>query len=103
MKIPQKAKRVTKERKKVFIIGDSNKNSNIQGNTMLVEKDKLLSKQKDVASDFNKHLGSITDSLNLFSFLEYTSVSSGNNTINSVIKKFVFTPSINAIKKKNQN
>ena len=34
---------------------------------MLLEKDKLLSKQKDVASTFNKHFGSITDSLNLFS------------------------------------
>ena len=48
----------------------SNKNSNIQENIMLFEKDKLLSKQKDVASTFNKHFGSITDSLNLFSWPE---------------------------------
>ena len=33
----------------------SDKNSNIQGNIMLLEKDKLLSKQKDVASPFKKH------------------------------------------------
>ena len=51
----------------------SNKNSNIQENIMLLDKYKykykykLLSKQKDVASTFNKHFGSITDSLNLFS------------------------------------
>ena len=45
----------------------SNKNSNIQENIMLLEKDKLLSKQKDAASTFNKHFGSITGSLNLFS------------------------------------
>ena len=43
----------------------SNKNSNIQENIMFLEKDKLLSKQKDVASTFHKHFGSITDSLNL--------------------------------------
>ena len=44
----------------------SNKNSNIQENMMLLEKDKLLSKQKDVASTFNKLFGSITDSLNSY-------------------------------------
>ena len=40
---------------------------NTQKNIMLLEKDKLLSKQKDVTSTFNKHFGSITDLLNLFS------------------------------------
>ena len=34
---------------------------------MLLKKDKLLSKQKDVAAIFNKHLRSVTDWLNLFS------------------------------------
>ena len=67
---------------------------------MLLEKDKLLSKQKDVASTFNKHLGSITDSLYLFSWPEDTSMSSRNDTINFIIKKFVCHPSIKAIKKK---
>ena len=42
---------------------------------MLLEKDKLLSKQKDVAAIFNKHLGSIKDWLNLFSWPEGTSMS----------------------------
>ena len=51
---------------------------------MLLEKDKLLSKQTDVAVILNKHFGSITDSLNLFSWSENTSVSSGNDTINSI-------------------
>ena len=67
---------------------------------MLLEKGKLLSKQKNVASTFKKHFGSITDSLNLFSWPEDTSMSSGNDTINSIIKKFAFQPSIKAIKKK---
>ena len=45
----------------------ANKNSNIQENIMLLEKDKFLSKQKNVASIFNKHFRSTTDSSNLFS------------------------------------
>ena len=48
---------------------------------MLLEKDKLLSKQNDVAAIFNKHFVSITDLLNLFSWSENTSMSSGNDTI----------------------
>ena len=79
----------------------SNKNSNIE-NIMLLEKDKLLSKQNDVASTFNEHVGSITDSLNLFSWPEDTSMSSGNDTINSIIKKFAFHRSIKRTKKKTQ-
>ena len=70
---------------------------------MLLEKDKLLSKQKDVAAIFNKHFGSITDYSNLFSWPKDTSMSSGNDTINCISKKFVFPQSIKAIKKKIQN
>ena len=64
---------------------------------MLLEKDKLLSKQKDVTSTFNKQFGSITDSLNLFSWPEDTSMSSENETINSTVKKVVLHRSIKAI------
>ena len=67
---------------------------------MLLETDKLLSKQKDVTAVFNKHCGSITDSLNLFSWPKNTSMSSENDTINSISKKFAFYRSIKAIKKK---
>ena len=66
---------------------------------MLLEKDELLSKQKDVASTFNKYFRSITDSLNLFSWPEDTSMSSRNDTIKSIIKKFASHPSIKSIKK----
>ena len=41
---------------------------------MLLEKGILLSTQKDVASTFNKHFGSTTDSLNLFSWPEDASM-----------------------------
>ena len=78
----------------------ANKNSNIQGNKTLLEKDKLLSKQKDVASSFNKHFGSITDSFNLFSWPEDTSMSRSNDPINPIIKQLSFHSSIKAIKKK---
>ena len=67
---------------------------------MLLEKYKLLLKQKDVASTFNKHFGSITDSLNLFSWPEDTSLSSRIDTINSIIKNVAIHGSIEAIKEK---
>ena len=69
---------------------------------MLLEKDKLLSEQKDVASAFNKHFGSIIDSLNLFSWPEDTLMSSVNDAINSIIKKFAFQRSIKSNKEKDQ-
>ena len=81
----------------------SNKNSNIQDNIMLLEKDKLLLKQKDVASNFNKHFESITDSLNLFSWPEDTSMLSGNKAINSIIKKISLSPKYKSNKEKIQN
>ena len=81
----------------------SHENSNIQENIMLLEKDKLLSKQKVIATTFRKHFGLITDSLNLFRWLEETLISSRNDKINSIIKKITFYPSINAIKKKIPN
>ena len=67
---------------------------------MLVEKGKLLSKQKDVASTFSKHFVSITDLSNLLGWPRDTSISAGNDKVNSVIKKFAFHQSIKAVKKK---
>ena len=67
---------------------------------MLLEKNKLLLKQKNVASTFIGHFGSITDSLSLFSWPEDISVSLGNDTINSIIKKLVFDQNIKTKKKK---
>ena len=67
---------------------------------MLLEKDKFLSKQKDVASVFNKHSGSSIDSSNRFRWPGDTSMPSGNDTINSIIKILAFHQSIKTIKKK---
>ena len=66
---------------------------------MLLKKDSLLSKQKDATSTFNKHFRSITYLLNLFSWSGDTSMSPGNNAINSIINKLPFHPGIKAIKK----
>ena len=57
----------------------------------------------DIASTLNKHLGLITDSLNLFSWPEDTSMSTGNDKISFIIKKSAFQPSIKAINKKFKN
>ena len=57
---------------------------------MLLEKDKFLPKQKDFTAIFNKHVRSITHYLNLFSWSEYISMSSRNDTINSISKTFAF-------------
>ena len=62
----------------------------MQENIMLLKKDKLLSKQKDFTSTFNKHFGSVSDSLNLCSQPKDTSVPSENDTTNSTIKKIAF-------------
>ena len=70
---------------------------------MLLEKDKLLPKQKDLTAIFNNYVRSITDYLNLFSWSEDTSMSSGNDTIKSISKKIAFHQSKKAIKKKIQN
>ena len=61
----------------------SNKSSNVQDNITLLEKDNLLSKQKDVAAIFNKNFRSVADWLNLFSCPEDTSM--------SLLKKLPFT------------
>ena len=46
---------------------------------MLLEKGKLLSKQKNVLSAFSKYFGSIADSLNLFTWPDIIISLSDNN------------------------
>ena len=60
-------------------------------------------KQNDVAAIFNKYSGSNTDLLNLFSWLEDTSMSSGNGTVNSIIEEFFLSPKDKGNKEKIQN
>ena len=69
---------------------------------MQVEKGKLLSKQKGIASTFSKYFGSTTGTLNLFSWPEDTPIPAGNDKLNSIIKKFAFHSSTKGIKKKSK-
>ena len=68
----------------------SNKNDYIQENIMLLEIDKLLSKQKDIAAIFSKHFGSITDSLNLFSGPKIFQYHQGNTQLTPLVKHLPF-------------
>ena len=63
------------------------KHVNRTSQIMLLEKDKLLSKQKDASSIFNKHFGSTTDLLNLFSWPEDTSMTQ----LTPLLKNLPFT------------
>ena len=67
---------------------------------MLLEKDKMLSNKRMLLQFSTNIPNQLTDSLNLFDWFEDTSMSSGNDTINSIIKNFVFHQSIKKIKKK---
>ena len=58
---------------------------------MLLEKDKLLSKQKNAATISNKLFGSITDPLVLFSWPEYTSMSYRMTELTPLVKSLPFT------------
>ena len=66
---------------------------------MLLEKDKLSSKQKDVGLVFRKHIRSTTDSSYPFNWPEDASMSTGNDRINFIIKKFTFLQSKKAVLK----
>ena len=57
-------------------------------------------KKMSVVPTFSKHFGSVRDSLNLFSWPEDLLMSSANDTINCIIKKFAFQGNIKAIKNK---
>ena len=59
---------------------------------MLFKKSKLLLKLKDAASTFSKHFGSITNSLNLFSWPKDTLMSAGNEQSKFHYQKISFSP-----------
>ena len=67
----------------------SNKNSNILENIVLLEKDEFVIKTKGCPFNFQKTFR-----------INETSMSLGNDTMNSIIQKFTFCRSKTAIKKK---
>ena len=69
---------------------------------ILLEKDKLLSKQKDVASTFNKHFRSITGLLKLLVHLKILHCHQGMTQVTPLLKKLSCVKYKNN-KQKNQN
>ena len=69
---------------------------------MLLEKDNFLSILKDVSLIFSKYFGSITDSLNLFSWPEDTSMSLGKIQLTPLLK-ICLSPKYKSNKEKIQN
>ena len=55
--------------------------------TMLIENDKMVLKNEEVAKEFNKYFGHITDSLDLFEF-PYEKVGERLDDINNIVCKF---------------
>ena len=69
---------------------------------ILLEKNKLLSKQKDVASTFNKHFGSLTDLLKLLVYPKILHCHQWMTQVTPLLKKLSFAKYKNN-KQKNQN
>ena len=66
---------------------------------MLIENDKMLLKNEEVAKEFNQYFGHITDSLNLYEFPDVR-VCEGRDDIDNIVYKFRNHPSIIKIKER---
>ena len=66
---------------------------------MLIENDKMLLKNEEVAKEFNQYFWHITDSLDLYEFHD-EKVCEGLNDIDNIVCKFRNHPSIVKIKER---
>ena len=66
---------------------------------MLIENDKMLLKNEEVAKEFNQYFGHITDSLDLYEFPDVR-VCEGRDDIDNIVYKFRNHPSIIKIKER---
>ena len=66
---------------------------------MLIENDKMLLKNEEVAKEFNQYFGHITDSLDLYEFPDVR-VCEGRDDIDNIVYKFGNHPSIIKIKER---
>ena len=66
---------------------------------MLIENDKMLLKNEEVAKEFNQYFGHITDSLDLYEFPDAT-VCEGRDGIDKIVYKSRNHPSIIKIKER---
>ena len=75
----------------------SNKHACGDSKIMLIENDKMLLKNEEVAKEFNQYFGHITDSLDLYEFLDLR-VCKGLDDIDNIFYKCRNHPSINGTK-----
>ena len=77
----------------------SNKHARGDSKIMLIENDKMLLKNEEVAKEFNQYFGHITDSLDLYEFPDVR-VCEGLDDIDNIVYKFRNHPSIIKIKER---
>ena len=75
----------------------SNKHARGGSKIMLIENDKMLLKNEEVAKEFNQYFGHITDSLDLYEYPDVR-VCEGWDDIDNIVYKFRNHPSIIKIK-----
>ena len=66
---------------------------------MLIENNKMLLKNEEVAKEFNQYFGHITDSLDLYDFPD-EKVCGGLDDIDNIVYKFRNNPTIVKIKER---
>ena len=77
----------------------SNKHARGDSKIMLIENDKMLLKNEEVAKEFNQYFGHITDSYDLYEFPDVR-VCEGQDDIDDIVYKFRNRPSIIKIKER---
>ena len=77
----------------------SNKHARGDSKIMLIENNKMLLKNEEVAKEFNQYFGHITDSLDLYDFPD-EKVCGGLDDIDNIVYKFRNNPTIVKIKER---
>ena len=77
----------------------SNEHARGDSKIMLIENNKMLLKNEEVAKEFNQYFGHITDSLDLYEFPDVR-VCEGRDDIDNIVYKFRNHPSIIKIKER---
>ena len=77
----------------------SSKHARGDSKIMLIENDKILLNNDEIAKEFNQYFGHITDSVNLYEFPDVR-VCEGLDDIDNIVYKFRNHPSIVKIKER---
>ena len=80
----------------------SNKHARGDSKIMLIENDKMLLKNQEIAKEFNQYVKHITDSVDLYEFPDVR-VCEGRDDTDNIVYKFRNRPSIIKIKERYKN